>query len=325
MIKKFAVDPKAMGSSWENFLYLIEKFGFDKGRIIAKLPNGWEKAVQDAATAANVPDVKFSSIEDRLRRAAKTAICRQGQVLDSSLGDWRANAIYGVARGEYHAVIASENDDRHQSVLKVGDFSEDTDLFKVQRSWEVPRTVAGISESVRPFLQNAKIAMVVDPYFDARNLGQDFTGPLAEMLRIVSGAGIMGCRVQVHFKSLNKSPNLDFYERNAKLLFRPILPLMQPFELFEWTERVRGDHFHDRYLLTDCGGLAIGAGFSAVAPEQKLGITLLDWQDCRVKASRFLPGATAFDPVGSGLRVEVDGQTKRLKCNVIDQARHIVV
>jgi len=53
MLFEYAVEPQAIGSSWQTFLYLIEKFGFDRGRLISRLPGKWEKKVIQAAKEAD--------------------------------------------------------------------------------------------------------------------------------------------------------------------------------------------------------------------------------------------------------------------------------
>ena len=41
MLFEYAVEPQAIGSNWQNFRYLIEKFGFDRGRLISQFPKAW--------------------------------------------------------------------------------------------------------------------------------------------------------------------------------------------------------------------------------------------------------------------------------------------
>ena len=49
MLYEYAVEPRAIGSSWQTFRYVIEKFGFDRGRLISQFPNTWFRLVYDAA------------------------------------------------------------------------------------------------------------------------------------------------------------------------------------------------------------------------------------------------------------------------------------
>ena len=50
MLFEYAVEPQAIGSSWQKFRYLIEKFGFDRGRLIAQFPREWfDEVLREAA------------------------------------------------------------------------------------------------------------------------------------------------------------------------------------------------------------------------------------------------------------------------------------
>ena len=51
MLYEYAVEPRAIGSSWQTFRYVIEKFGFDRGRLISQFPNTWFRLVYDATEA----------------------------------------------------------------------------------------------------------------------------------------------------------------------------------------------------------------------------------------------------------------------------------
>jgi hypothetical protein len=62
MLLEYAVEPQAIGLSWQTFLYLIEKFGFDRGRLISRLPDKWKKKVTPAAKEAGVTEIRMESI-----------------------------------------------------------------------------------------------------------------------------------------------------------------------------------------------------------------------------------------------------------------------
>jgi hypothetical protein len=91
MLFEYAVEPQAIGSSWQTFLYLIEKFGFDRGRLISQLPGKWEKKVIQAAKQAGVPDIRMASIVERLRNA-KLWVVDFGRPYDSEKS-WIDNAL----------------------------------------------------------------------------------------------------------------------------------------------------------------------------------------------------------------------------------------
>lgn len=107
MLFEYAVEPQAIGSSWQTFLYLIEKFGFDRGRLISRLPGKWEKKVIQAAKEAGVPDIRMASIIERLRNA-KLAVVDLNRPYDSEKS-WIENALTEHGRAPFHAIIARQN------------------------------------------------------------------------------------------------------------------------------------------------------------------------------------------------------------------------
>jgi len=64
-----------MGSNWETFRYLIEKFGFDKGRLIAEFPKkAWFREVYDAA--GGFSPTQRARLEILLKAARGTKVIR---------------------------------------------------------------------------------------------------------------------------------------------------------------------------------------------------------------------------------------------------------
>jgi hypothetical protein len=50
MMYEYAVEPQAIGTNWQTFRYVIEKFGFDKGRLISEFPKHWFRDVYHASS-----------------------------------------------------------------------------------------------------------------------------------------------------------------------------------------------------------------------------------------------------------------------------------
>jgi hypothetical protein len=93
MLLEYAVDPRAIGANWETFRYVIEKFGFDQGRLIAWFPGSWDRDVIVAARASNMGTIKLQSVTERLARSKRNARLQRGRRYDPVIGDWLANAI----------------------------------------------------------------------------------------------------------------------------------------------------------------------------------------------------------------------------------------
>ncbi len=43
MLYEYAVEPQAIGANWQTLRYIVEKFGFDRGRLISDFPEHWSR------------------------------------------------------------------------------------------------------------------------------------------------------------------------------------------------------------------------------------------------------------------------------------------
>ena len=110
MLYEYAVEPSAIGQDWGTFRYLIEKFGFDKGRLIAWFPSSWERDVWIAARASGMGQIKLKSVEQRLAQARKNGLYRRGRRYDPGLGNWSSNALQQHMVLPFRANLMSDSD-----------------------------------------------------------------------------------------------------------------------------------------------------------------------------------------------------------------------
>ena len=71
-----------------------------------------------------------------------------------------------------------------------------------------------------------------------------------------------------------------------------------------------GEDFHDRFVLTELGGIMIGAGLSADGPTESATFTLLDFEHAQGLRSRFADGSPAYARAGYAVRICDDGSTE---------------
>src|SRR5690606_17123364 len=71
-----------------------------------------------------------------------------------------------------------------------------------------------------------------------------------------------------------------------------LLPQGYCLELYQWSEVAGGEDLHDRFFLTDVGGIMIGAGLSAGGPTETATFTLLDVDHAQRLRGRFSPNST---------------------------------
>jgi hypothetical protein len=301
MLLEYAVEPHAIGRSWEHFRYLIEKFGFDRGRLISRFPRDWERSVIEAAKQSGMADVRFKKLVEKLARAKHDALIPSGRSYDSEMSSWVENAVSQHELNPFQAIIASERHDANDAVLVADDLEDGHQRFESPVNWEVPRVGTQLAKAMAPLLQTAKHVLLVDKYMkfeDAR-----YRETLKEAFAAIA-AGRQGCGVcEIHVAEHARSPSIQHLHHNAKKYLPQIIPNGMTVRLFQWKEKHGGEDFHARYLLTDRGGLIVDAGFSADGANQKVMMSLLDIAVARAKVEQFKPEANVYDLVEPALEI----------------------
>jgi hypothetical protein len=306
MLFEYAVEPQAIGSSWQNFRYLIEKFGFDRGRLISRFPGKWEKKVIQAAKEAGVPAIRMASIVERLRNA-KLAVVDFGRPYNSEMS-WIDNALTENQRAPFHAIIAQQNLGGNAAVLLVADVDEHQPLMAVVQDLAVSREAEFIAAALGAFLRVSTRILFVDPFFDPYNARYKST--LRACLAVVK-ADNPSAACEIHYRYHNNKPTNAELEGEAAKLFNGVIPEGLAVLLYCWREKKDGADFHARYLLTDRGGVGIDAGFSAEGGHQNTDMHLMSVALSQARLTAFARDATDFELVKPVLEIRSDGSVRR--------------
>jgi hypothetical protein len=308
MLFEYAVEPKAIGSDWQTFRYLIEKFGFDRGRLISQFPKAWLREVYEASAA--MKPVERKRLEESLSRAKQSKIIQSGRPYNPTLGGWLQNAIAQHAVAPFHAIIANDNPTANADVILVEEVDEAHPLMVSAQSWEVDRVGVTLANAMAPLLKSARTILFVDRYFDIRD--DRYKETLKSALDLVGASGSAAVRWEIHFCDHDTRPPAEMIERDARRWLRGVLPAGMSIVLFCWKERAGGADFHARYLLTDRGGMNVEAGFSAEGVRQKVQLALLDLSFCQEKLAEFARSSTKFSLVEPVLEIFSDGNVRRV-------------
>lgn len=307
MLFEYAVEPQAIGSSWQTFLYLIEKFGFDRGRLISRLPGKWEKKVIQAAKEAGVSDIRMASIVERLKNA-RSVVVQFGRPYDADR-TWLDNALAEHDHTPFHAIIARENTSGHAAVLRTADIDEQHALMAAAQDRAVPRDHESIASALRSFLRSSSRVLFVDPFFDPFNARYKST--LRECLAFIK-ADNPAAACEIHFRYHDNKPTTVELEKDAAAIFRGVIPEGLAVTIFCWREKNGGADFHARYLLTDRGGVGIDAGFSAEGGHQTTDMHLMSISLSQARLASFARDAIDFELVEPILEVRSDGSAHRI-------------
>jgi hypothetical protein len=309
MLYEYAVDPKTMGASWENFRYLIEKFGFDRGRIISCFPESWCREVLNAARASDMKTIQLQKVVEKLSRAERYALIQTKRRYLPDLGGWLSNALNQQHENPFRAIVSSANPNSNDVVLLIDELDDLHPLFSAHVSWTAPRTAEAIAQNLRLLLIASKDIVIIDPFIDLRNRGADYTGPLRQMFSVMTSAGCTGVKIELHFRTHSSRPPIELVERDARRWLDGVIPNGCVVELYEWQDDRR---LHDRAVVTERGGIGSGEGFGVLAEEAGLNFSLLATGDSDERMRRHRPANNLLTLAQPVVRVHSDGTVKRI-------------
>jgi hypothetical protein len=309
MLYEYAVEPKAVGSSWANARYWLEKFGFDRGRLISRFPHKWERRVLEAARAAGMGDVHLTSLVEKLNKTKSDSVVSFNRDYDHTTPSWLENALRQHKLRPFHAIIVAEVDGSTDCMLSADNDDDMQKLMVSATNWEVPRASTNLAKAMAPLLQTAQRVIFVDPFFDIRD--PKYRATLSECLAIVAASGNTGVHCEIHHRDSNSRPPIEFVAKNAPTWLNGVIPTGHSIKVFAWRERANGEDFHDRFLLTDKGGMIIGAGFSADGPHQNAQIALLGRAVWEAKLKALDRSATVYELADYVLWIHSDGRVDR--------------
>jgi len=307
MLHEYAVEPQAIGSSFERFRYVIENFGFHRGRLISQFPKSWFREVYQAAEGLS--PIERKRIEEALNQAKKNKVVRSQRPYDPAAGGWLHNALVEHVRSPFHAILAGENPSGSDAVLLVNELDEFHPLMAAPQDRAIQRDAPSIAMALRGLLRHGARILFVDPFFDPYSAA--YKNTLRECLSFVQ-AHNPGAACEIHYRHHPNKPGNADIEREAAKLFPGVVPNGMSVSIFCWQERAGGADFHARYLLTEKGGIGIDAGFSAEGGHQTTDMHLMSFDLSQQRLASFARAATDYDLVAPIIAVFADGTVNRL-------------
>jgi len=287
MIHEFALDPCLL-DNWERFRYLTEKFGVCQGRLISRYPKRWKAMVYEAASEGS--DIDRKRIEIKLRSIDEKMLARKHQW--DGVSSWLVNAEDEHIRQHFHAILSQENPKAHDWVLAYEALDETTPLWAIKREIVVSRDASKLAGAIAPLVRVAKSVIFIDPHFD----------PYKARVRNTIKTFLEACLVgrdevkleQVEFHTSFKPEINDFAGECLRQLPQRI-PAGISLKVIRWRERAGGDGLHNRYILTERGGVRLAWGLDEGGAAQTDDISLLDTNVYGVRWGQYCGDQPAFD------------------------------
>ncbi len=259
MIHEYAVDPNSL-SSFNEIWQALEQFGVENGRLVVECPKRWWAIVKQNLEQAQetLPAEEFKVLEDRchnLRHSGKLTR-RRGLQFDGQQASWIRGLATEHSTRPFRAAIQLNTEDRSVDipVLSRFDLHDGNPLWQVERSVYVSRDEHELAVAAIPLLAISTDMLFIDPYFSAEP--RHCIG-LSAMLNGAIKGGAKPQRLEVHTKTTAATPHLS---EQIHLLVVAKVRDCPAITVVRWTQREGGERLHDRFILTDRGGLEIPGG-----------------------------------------------------------------
>src|SRR5262249_17581935 len=253
MIKEYALQPELLSSEPVS-RYLCEKFGYSRGRVIARYPKTWAKMVKDSL--GDCKTMERHRIIERLNILENSALLpRHHDPLDEKK-TWLENAIQEHTKRPFDAVIAQDNPHHDTDVICEADLDEEKELrWRSETQRRIERTAREMANCAKFLLRTAREILFIDPYFNPQE--GHYKRPLRAFLQAADDRHASMPRATIEIHTGDKSNGIkDFFNEKCKEHLPHIIPRGMKIRLVRWDQK----YLHNRYILTDRGGLSFSTG-----------------------------------------------------------------
>lgn len=286
MFFEYALEP-ALVSSWDRARFFLDAFGPSKGRFLAEYPRRWKRMIYDGLRC---PDVEKKRIAVRLEKLDKRVLSPRAGATYDGARPWLENAVAENGRRPFHAILAN-GVAAAPNVIDGTTIDDTHPLWKVENGRFVSRDPAAFVAALELLLAASTRVLIIDPYFRADQDAK--TRPLAAFCGEVAGKAA----IEVHFSDEHYG-----YTACMALAARALpnaLPRGAKVTLHCWKERPGGKRFHNRYVVTDVGGVKFGDSIEMGKMGEEDHVSILDERSREELWAQFVGTPTAFDEAGA--------------------------
>lgn len=257
MLYEYAVDPSLLGDV-NNCRTVFDSFRAHNGRLIADVPRQW---VRDAFLAIQrIPEsechpVMRKTIKVHLKKLLQQSLCANRPIQDwnRSAETWLRYVATSGAKYPYAGVIADAATEVPIKAYSVKDL-----FMTAPESWNAPtqiyvaRDAVSIVDALMPLLRISKTVMLID-----RHIYPGEPRALRVLKEIIARAHQYSYERGIRKVIIHSSDHRQDWQSSLE---RHVLPILSPgmeLEAFLWPKNTE----HDRFLVTDVGGISLGEGF----------------------------------------------------------------
>jgi hypothetical protein len=288
MFYEYAVEPSVL-SSWDRTRLFLDAFGPWKGRFLAEYPRRWKKMVFEGL---NCPDHEKKRIEVRLQQLdPRVFSARANAPYERDGRTWLQNAEAEHKRQPFRAIVA-ELASAQPPLLCAAEVDDRCDLWRVESGQITPRQPDAFLQAIRLLLDGSKRVVMIDPYFRA-----DQNDKTELLVALVSYIGTKAT-VELHCSDTSRTWSYAYSIQQAQRALPKVLPSGAQVVLHCWKEREGAPRLHNRYILTDIGGVQFGDSIETGEAGHEDRLSILDDTSWKRLLEQYAGPTPMFDPAG---------------------------
>tara|TARA_R110001599_G_scaffold50965_2_gene143528 strand:+ start:21 stop:944 length:924 start_codon:yes stop_codon:yes gene_type:complete len=248
----FAIEPDAI-NNWHDLRYVLEKFGYSKGLLIARFPKTWMSLVMEACRQNGLGDVELKRIEEKLRQAKDDRSVRMG--LSSAGDNWLGKVLNEAVMAKVTEVLVRDKHDaeRLHCLAEV-----DEALFDNRRDVQVKRNAQALADAARYVLLSADRIVLVDPYFQSEAKCCKVLKAMLDLCREQSHRLV---EVKIFTSQKTDKRQVDLIAGDYERLLGGMLEQGVRIRIYLLPDSDLDHDFHARYVLSQRAGLRFDRGF----------------------------------------------------------------
>lgn len=313
MIHEFAIDPSSV-ASWldaADFRYFVKELGVGSPRVASRFPKNWARKVYESVNAKSVGDIKMRRLEELITRLKKPCVIRGGGNWLAE-NDWIDNAVTDHGRCPFRAIVSDKGPSNvaaihsPSTIASAGQWNCDRDVV-------VNRKANDLAECLAPLLRNAGKIVIVDPWFSASSHKH------TRSLRAIAARAAsprpgapLEC-ILIRTKATTGGP-VENFKADCQDKLPRLLPEGLKLRVTRLKERDDGETLHNRYVLTEIGGVRMGYGIDEGSKGATDDLSVMSEESWRLRWHQYASDCPAFE-IEEASRVEIVGRAAESSCS----------
>lgn len=255
MIFEYALSPNLCTVYEGNMQLFLESFGFSKGKLISDIPKEeWKTLSYLAIDNAECRTLEKKTLKLAVDKLIRTAmISRHSTPKIKNGSSWLSHALSAHQQRKFRAIIYEEPVENESCVLVMDHDLIDNDLWSIPLDVDVQRKAFDMLDCIKPMLDCAKEIILIDRNFDPKIYR--WSPFLIELAKYAKNREFNSSIKEIDYH-IGDNFGINHIEDEFKKKISPDMPAGVHVNFFTWPN----DKLHDRFILTDLGGVNVGIG-----------------------------------------------------------------